>query len=293
MSIRRNNRGSVAVIVMAMMPWLVMMMLAAIDMMRLTDAKLHLQQSLDRAVIGSAAAQADALNQMANLNRQIWETGETLKNEFSIHSEESEGAGHNRLQAARAAISGFREAINMINYAGYQRACEIGRDILSRNLRFAQWIPMAGRTWVDEAGCHADWPLAELSDASDSDPAQHEWISFSYTEGSGGFVDPSAIKTSGEWLQRYVTKNHFPPTLFVARAAMIIPRPFSPWMPRDRSMHAMAAAQPVGGDLRLSAIETTHEYYPILVPASATVTGFGQLWRWEGVWREGDVDVPY
>ena len=241
-SLMKSRRGSVFVLVLAVVPLFVVVLAFVINIGQLMYARARLQTNLDRAAYAGAASMADSLNEMAAQNWNIHKAWRDLSRDFRNDSQRDRSTAerrHGQYEAERDAALGEMETV--VNEMCWKSEA-VTTDTLLMNGSDVE-------PEVVVLGCD-QWP------GSSEDEIEEARVGYSYITGTS-FIDPDDVEHGGYETLKYVRRKRTPASVGVMGSRVVRPLLLKNIFGEDIFIQAVSAAQAFGGSIELFAQKET------------------------------------
>ncbi len=234
------------------MPIVILLMMAVVNVGHIVDAKIRLQNAADRAAYAGAAKQAYIMNKMGEQNRVIHEAFEQFKAYVDPNSSNDKSDVDTKLTDARNKIADAAENMQRWNRSAYGLAMTVSQDVAHANLPSTQ---VAVNVQVPSQ----DMLLLEVSYES----GQNVALTADYNRMENPVIwEPKDHKDVTNKLLSYLVKD---PTSEVRwQVELTQSLPISPLFKiSDLQLHAVAATQPHGGNIKVCAFSQNCPQYQV------------------------------
>jgi hypothetical protein len=193
-SLIKNPRGVAAAFFMMMIPLFIALIAGVLWIGVVSISKIRLQSAADVAVKAGAAAMADSLNRIANLNRELYLAYLELGRDLTKDSQQNLDAAKQRISKYARVKEGILSEMESLRSAMMPRARSIAQLSLSSLIG-------------EHEGVVETSPEIVLS--TDSLPDQWSELGFDFITGNS-FVDPEAWESSSYNALRFIRKIRRP-----------------------------------------------------------------------------------
>lgn len=247
------------------MPVLILLMAAVLNVGHVVNAKILLQNAADRAAYAGAAKQAYIMNRMGEKNREIHGIFEKLKKDIVPNSNNDAGDVAQKVKDATRRINAAYGEMAAWNASAYDWAHSVSRSVTHENYAASTLVPRV-----------PNQPMLTLRDAFESQQRQHLKSDYSTTVG-GQIWEPASHSQTENVVQSYYVKD----PAYEARWQVELTAPTPRGIMSDKfaapTLHAVAAAQPHGASIKDCAFDPKCPHYQVsFVPFQEEPGGYDE-----------------
>lgn len=220
------------------MPILVLLMAAVLNVGHVVNAKVMLHNAADRAAYAGAAKQAYVMNKMGEENREIHGIFEKLKRDIVPNSNNDAGDVTQKVKDANQRIHAAYDEMDAWNRAAFSFAEATSRSVTRQNYAAATMVPRV-----------PNQPMLILADMLESQQRQH--LKSDYNTMVGGQIwEPASHDHTENVVQSYYVKD--PVREVRWQVELIAPTPKGIMADKFAAptLHAVSAAQPHGASIK-------------------------------------------
>lgn len=239
------------------MPVLILLMAAVLNVGHVVNAKIVLQNAADRAAYVGAAKQAFIMNKMGEKNREVHGIFEKLKSDIVPNSNNDANDVTQKVKDANQRITAAYNEMEAWNDDAYALVRVASLSVTQENYAAATLMPRV-----------PDAPMLTLR--AELDPDQRQHLKSDYNTMVGGQIwEPASHAQSENVVQSYYVKD---PTLEV-RWQVELTAPMPMGIMSDKfaapTLHAVSAAQPHGASIKDCGLNSSCPSYEVsFVPYS-------------------------
>lgn len=220
------------------MPILILLMAAVLNVGHVVNAKIMLQNAADRAAYAGAAKQAYVMNQMGEKNREVHGIFEKLKRDIVPNSNNEAGDVAQKVKDATQRINAAYNEMAAWNSDAHAKAKAASRSVALKNYAAATMEPRV-----------PNQPMLALRDELESQQRQH--LKSDYNTMVGGQIwEPASHGQTENVVQSYYVKD----PAYEVRWQVELTAPTPKGIMSDKfvapTLHAVAAAQPHGASIK-------------------------------------------
>lgn len=219
------------------MPVLVLLMAAALNVSHGVHSKIQLQNAADRAAYAGAAKQAAIMNDMGTKNREIHGIFEALKKNILPNSSNGERDVTQKVTDAQIRIRAAYREMEEWNSDANQKAEAVSRSVAEEN--YAAATP------------HSNAPQVMLTLLSGAERDQRQHLRPEHHNMVGGLIwEPASHDQTDNVVQSYYVKDPNQEVRWQVELSAPTPRGVMSGFFVRPELHAVSAAQPHGSSIR-------------------------------------------
>lgn len=235
------------------LPILILLMAAVLNVGHVVNAKVMLQNSADRAAYAGAAKQAYIMNRMGEKNREVHGIFEKLKNDIVPNSNNGAGDVSQKVKDATQRINADHGEMEAWNVEAYARAKHASVSVARENYAAATLVARV-----------PDRPMLTLRD--ELEPGQRQHLRSDYNTTVGGQVwEPASHDHAENVVQSYYVKDPGFEVRWQVELTAPMPRGIMSDKFASPTLHAVSAAQPHGASIKNCAFDPKCPQYQVSV----------------------------
>lgn len=233
------------------MPILILLMAAVLNVGHVVNAKVMLQNAADRAAYAGAARQAYVMNRMGEKNREVHGIFEKLKSDIVPNSNNEAGDVTQKVRGANQRINAAYGEMDAWNVDAYVRAKAASLSVTKENYAAATLVPRV-----------PDRPMLTLRDELESQQRQH--LKSDYNTMVGGQIwEPASHDRTENVVQSYYVKDPSREVRWQIELTAPTPKGIMSDKFSAPILHAVAAGQPHGASIRDCAFDENCPLYQV------------------------------
>lgn len=219
------------------MPVIILLMAAVVNVSGMVHAKLMLQNAADRAAYAGAAKQAAIMNDMGAKNREIHQIFEELKRNILPNSSNGARDVTQKVKDAQIRISAAYQEMEEWNSDANQKAEAVSRSVAEEN--YAAATP------------HSNAPRVMLTLLSEAERDQRQHLRPEHHNMVGGLIwEPASHDQTDNVVQSYYVKDPNQEVRWQVELSAPTPRGVMSGFFIRPTLHAVSAAQPHGSSIK-------------------------------------------
>lgn len=236
---------------MMVMPVLVLLLAAVLNVSHIVHSKILLQNAADRAAYAGAAKQAYLMNEMGKKNNQIHGIFEKLRMDIVPNSSNGEGDVAQKVRGATNQIAAAYDAMEDMNASAFGMALKISKSVAAINYGAATLTPFT-----------PDKPMLTLQ--AEAEAGQRQRLRSDYNTMVGGQIwEPASHGQTDRVVQSYYVKDPARDVRWQVALTAPMPRGLMSGLFRSPVLRAVAAANPHGASIRECAFDATCPQYQV------------------------------
>lgn len=241
-----------------MMPVLIVIFAAVLNISHVVDAKIKLQNAADRAAYAGAAMQAHIMDEMGKQNNEVHDAFEWLTEQLVPNTSNGEGDVQGKFITAKNRIDTARAIMDGLNSQAWQKASDISTAVALANYAAADLKPRV-----------PSGAMLTILDNLEED--QHQHLRSDWNNNIGGVIwEPASHEHFERVIQSYYVKDALLEVRWQVGLEALIPSGFMSFAFKpvlrnlgvDR-LQAVAAAQPHGASIKACAFDENCAKYQV------------------------------